>query len=562
MMELYNFNTVSVNESYQVIGNLVFSYDGYRKSIECGDPRIHDGINSQNGSHCETDIPNGSGVFELPVFFQGEKGEAIILMGAVFYNGKMFRSKSGLFFDEDINNCLILEDAENSQFYLQPNENSVTCSSMNSNCSQIIIPENDFGFDFSLLVTDAESFRLRTTAGELMKRNGVFMMDDNEFFTKEKPCWKSTFKTTNDTVSTSSFCCKKFSPSSTMDKCLQYESRTSFRDIYENSEIGFLQAKYTNLMLSSIDWIVLTIDILLFTVSLPLFGIYIYASMKSKQYHPNLRILEINWTIFLFLIQLGPFVWTTQALIYGNLNPKMETEVYTRFIVFYGMCGMRVVFHSLIVERTFATFLSHFYEKRKLSIISIPLVFSAHVGGCAAAIFWGLKSFPIQYFWLVTVLVDFTAVILISKLSKYNSELHSVSLVRLQLSERFQIIENIKSLKAVSGVVAVGAIFNLTISLLEFTCYQIGVDEKFMKILFYIAPVGFATIEVITARIFNENFRKSTRKIFSKFKASFLGKTVDSIFQVPGDIKNVFGKNIVVEETMNKRFEQLQKQWG
>lgn len=130
-------------------------------------------------------------------------------------------------------------------------------------------------------------------------------------------------------------------------------------------------------MLSVIDWLVLTVDILLFTVSLPLFGIYIYASMNSKQYHPNLRILEINWTIFLFIIQLGPFVWTTQALLYQELPPKVETEQYTKFIVFYGMCGMRIVFHSLIIERSFATFLSHIYEKRKLSIISIPLVVSA-----------------------------------------------------------------------------------------------------------------------------------------------------------------------------------------
>lgn len=130
-------------------------------------------------------------------------------------------------------------------------------------------------------------------------------------------------------------------------------------------------------MLSLVDWLVLSVDILLFTVTLPLFVIYLHASMSSKQYHPNLRILEINWTIFLFMIQLGPFIWTTQALIFQDLPPKVETEKYTKFLVFYGMCGMRIVFHSLIIERTFATFLSHFYEKRKLSIISIPLVVSA-----------------------------------------------------------------------------------------------------------------------------------------------------------------------------------------
>lgn len=136
-----------------------------------------------------------------------------------------------------------------------------------------------------------------------------------------------------------------------------------------------------------------------------------------------------------------------------------------------------------------------------------------------------------------------------------------MSLLRLQLSQRFQIIENIRSLRAVYGMVTVGAVFNLCISALEFTCYQLDVEDKYMKMLFYIAPVGFSTAEVLIAKRVNEHFRKRMNKIAFKLKSSFLGKTVDSILQVPGDIKNVFGNKIIVEDTINTRFEELQKQW-
>lgn len=64
---------------------------------------------------------------------------------------------------------------------------------MNQNCTQLIIPESDYGFEFSLMVTDAETYRVMTTAGILIKQNGIFMTDDNRIFTRENPCWKSTF---------------------------------------------------------------------------------------------------------------------------------------------------------------------------------------------------------------------------------------------------------------------------------------------------------------------------------------------------------------------------------
>jgi len=306
LMGLYNIKKTAFNDSFAVTGDLNFSYDGHKKTITC----------VESGHHCEIKIPNGSGIFKLPVSFQEQQGDALILMGVVFYNGKMFRSKNGLLFDEDENRCLTLEDAvtplldytihysfccstfeeitlpdihepqcvqfssntviernknmkasvesrysireseifieilnydipKNAQFYLQPNENSVTCSSMNQNCTQLVIPKSDYGFDFSLMVTDAEIYRITTTAGILIKQNGIFMTDDNKIFTRENACWKSTFMTANDTTTVSSLCCDQFAPSSTMDKCVQYESRTTFRDVFTASDAGYLQTKYT-----------------------------------------------------------------------------------------------------------------------------------------------------------------------------------------------------------------------------------------------------------------------------------------------------------------------------
>ena len=101
LMNLYNIKETAFNESFKVTGDLLFSYDGHKKAITCTD----------SGDDCEIEIPNGSGDFELPVSLQGQQGDATILMGVVFYNGKMFRSKNGLLFDEDENRCLTLEDA-------------------------------------------------------------------------------------------------------------------------------------------------------------------------------------------------------------------------------------------------------------------------------------------------------------------------------------------------------------------------------------------------------------------------------------------------------------------
>ena len=100
-MKISNISTKNFNESYQVTGDLILSYDGHKQVINC-----------VNGSdYCEIEIPNGSGAFELPVLLQQQKGNAMVLIGIVFYNGKIFRSKNGLLFDKDVNRCFTLEDA-------------------------------------------------------------------------------------------------------------------------------------------------------------------------------------------------------------------------------------------------------------------------------------------------------------------------------------------------------------------------------------------------------------------------------------------------------------------
>uniref|UniRef100_A0A7E4V9D9 CUB domain-containing protein n=1 Tax=Panagrellus redivivus TaxID=6233 RepID=A0A7E4V9D9_PANRE len=108
-------------------------------------------------------------------------------------------------------------------YYLQPNENAVTCSSTATSCSQQLRAYADFQFQFSVYVTDFKDIMVNGIAGQLVMRNGQVYHDGDKPFTSTDKCWKQVMKDpTGNTYFTSNFCCKKFITTSRLT-CTQYQ---------------------------------------------------------------------------------------------------------------------------------------------------------------------------------------------------------------------------------------------------------------------------------------------------------------------------------------------------
>lgn len=130
-------------------------------------------------------------------------------------------------------------------FYFSPNEDLIYCAGNVSGCDlRQSLPTSDFQFDFLLDVWDPypQTFHYDAVTGKLIRRNGVYMKEENTLYTPENPCWSRVEGGNNDSTATSNFCCSRFQNDLTA-VCPQYETK-SFG--YQGQDlITFFNIRYT-----------------------------------------------------------------------------------------------------------------------------------------------------------------------------------------------------------------------------------------------------------------------------------------------------------------------------
>ncbi|KAE9549471.1 hypothetical protein FO519_007311 [Halicephalobus sp. NKZ332] len=130
-------------------------------------------------------------------------------------------------------------------FYFSPNEDLTYCAGNVSGCYlRQNLSNSDFQFEFLLDVWDPypQTFHYDAVTGKLIRRNGVYMKEENKIFSPEHPCWSRVEPGNNDSIATSKFCCSRFQNDITAT-CPQYESRS--RALQDNVEVTFLDITYT-----------------------------------------------------------------------------------------------------------------------------------------------------------------------------------------------------------------------------------------------------------------------------------------------------------------------------
>uniref|UniRef100_A0AC34F691 Uncharacterized protein n=1 Tax=Panagrolaimus sp. ES5 TaxID=591445 RepID=A0AC34F691_9BILA len=121
--------------------------------------------------------------------------------------------------------------------------------SWNSSCF-FYFPTGDFQFN------NYVSWGTSTTVAKLIRRNGIFLKDNNLPFTSADPCWTKTYQTpyggTYPTITQTKLCCNRFKsfPATTtvpqtttsipLNKCLKYLSRTTVSDNTTYLEVDYI----------------------------------------------------------------------------------------------------------------------------------------------------------------------------------------------------------------------------------------------------------------------------------------------------------------------------------
>uniref|UniRef100_A0A914Z4T1 Gustatory receptor n=1 Tax=Panagrolaimus superbus TaxID=310955 RepID=A0A914Z4T1_9BILA len=182
------------------------------------------------------------------------------------------------------------------------------------------------------------------------------------------------------------------------------------------------------------------------------------------------------------------------------------------------------------------------------------------IGGISFAIFCNYHNTERELFHIITISTDFIELILLACLVLYNRHLRNISLQRLELSQRFQVLENIRSLRAVFGLVFIGAVYNLFLSGAIVIARHLEYAMKYVSAIFFLGPIGFLFFQFVVAYNVNPNFRRR----FKCFFDVIFGKNVlhhphhENVTQ----IKNAFGKIIIVQDTITDHFDKLKKQWN
>lgn len=123
-------------------------------------------------------------------------------------------------------------------YYFSPNEDLTYCSANTSGCvlSQETANE-DYEYIFMLDVWDPypQTYHYDAVAGKLIKRNGIFMKEENKPYTPDDKCWNRIEPGNNNSIATSSFCCSRFKKDQNPTlSCPEYQSRSV---VYRNSSM-------------------------------------------------------------------------------------------------------------------------------------------------------------------------------------------------------------------------------------------------------------------------------------------------------------------------------------
>uniref|UniRef100_A0AC34GY85 Gustatory receptor n=1 Tax=Panagrolaimus sp. ES5 TaxID=591445 RepID=A0AC34GY85_9BILA len=295
--------------------------------------------------------------------------------------------------------------------------------------------------------------------------------------------------------------------------------------------------------------------------------IQVIFSFIIKAFHANFRIVYLNLLLALALICFGFFIsiiymYTEDTLIPVGTNQKAFKIVEA--IALYGCYMLRTVFCAFFIERSFATFMSKIYEKRHFYIVGIGATLLIHSFTVTLMVLWysrndvygnALITSIIQQGFLI--FLDMTSICCVFGLRRYNKRLEAASnKSRVELSERYQIAENIRSINAIAPISLICGIVNLIISITNITISMTKFEKYHSTIFTFMMNINVAI--ALTLVLKNSVFLRKVAELLP-----IIERFWKSIQDVPTTLKMALQlTSLKAEKGQDVHFEGLKQMWA
>uniref|UniRef100_A0AAF5DKZ6 G-protein coupled receptors family 1 profile domain-containing protein n=1 Tax=Strongyloides stercoralis TaxID=6248 RepID=A0AAF5DKZ6_STRER len=294
-------------------------------------------------------------------------------------------------------------------------------------------------------------------------------------------------------------------------------------------------------------YILFSIELLILTISLPLLISFMYIMSKTETMNERLKILLVTFGYSGILNVLTRYISIAWYLANSTWFPE-NGIIYHIVFKMHNLCVVMLIINPVVIaiERTFASIFLKSYEEFK----SILCNFFLRVVS--------VKIATIFYF-VITILINTATLIIFSTLFFINKRKFSNvgNVIKNSLSYKYQITENIRTLKMLSIFIAEVLIIQVILQSMLSVIYFYLIPNK----MFYEYQIFSNVFDIINAFFLTTFFlpillaHKETKKLF--FNILKIRKTkINAVTP-----KNILGNDLIIYNTNHDNIKMLQEIW-
>ncbi|KAE9555933.1 hypothetical protein FO519_000789 [Halicephalobus sp. NKZ332] len=297
-------------------------------------------------------------------------------------------------------------------------------------------------------------------------------------------------------------------------------------------------------------------------IDVVLVGLLVKALIVKRGYHTNVKILLANVIFGLFLVGFSN-VLQTLAVLCGYF--KMEHATVLLILgnaVVYGPNLWRISFFCFTVERSVATLRASSYETGGNIFLGVFLTILAQL----ITLFLGLNyycfNFDMYYQLGILFSIDILNIITLIILMKINKSKRKINIKsQIALSQRYQIVENIRVLKFLFPLIMIGITCNVG-GIISTVFQSIYDPVQMLKTNGYtIINVLYPMVSFLVIFKTDNISQRRIRGLCGKIGETESIDSLSTASQKRPEIKNAVGQNLIPQASPEKHFEQLKSMW-